>query len=134
MVKVIMHGCCGHMGQVISDLASKDPEVEIVAGIDIADKGNTCYPVFTDMKACQVDADVVIDFSSAKAVDALLDFCAEKALPVVLCTTGLSEVQLAKVEETAEKSRSSLSKYVPWCQYALKASERSSADSGSGWI
>lgn len=104
MVKVIMHGCCGHMGQVISDLASKDPEVEIVAGIDIADKGNTSYPVFTDMKACQVDADVVIDFSSAKAVDTLLDFCAEKALPVVLCTTGLSEEQLQKVEETAKKT------------------------------
>ena len=98
MVKAIMHGCCGHMGQVISELAASDPEIEIVAGIDIADKGNTSYPVYTDMKACQVDADVVIDFSSAKAIDALLEFCGEKKLPVVLCTTGLSEEQLQKVE------------------------------------
>lgn len=102
MVKAIMHGCCGHMGQVISELAASDPEIEIVAGIDIADKGNTSYPVYTDMKACQVDADVVIDFSSAKAIDALLEFCGEKNLPVVLCTTGLSEEQLQKVEETAK--------------------------------
>lgn len=99
-----MYGCCGHMGQVISGLAANDPEVEIVAGVDIADKGNTSYPVYTDIRVCQEDVDVVIDFSSAKAVDALLDYCREKGLPVVLCTTGLSEEQLAKVEETAKKA------------------------------
>ena len=94
-------------GQVISDLVAKDANAEIVAGIDIADKGNTTYPVFTDIKACQTEADVVIDFSSAKAADALLDFCVERNLPVVLCTTGLSEEQLAKVEETQRRSLSS---------------------------
>ena len=104
MVKILMYGCCGHMGQVISGLAANDPEVEIVAGVDIADKGNTSYPVYTDIRACQENVDVVIDFSSAKAVDALLDYCGEKGLPVVLCTTGLSEEQLAKVEETAKKT------------------------------
>lgn len=104
MVKILMYGCCGHMGQVISGLAASDPEVEIVAGVDIADKGNTSYPVYTDIRACQENVDVVIDFSSAKAVDALLDYCGEKGFPVVLCTTGLSEEQLARVEETAKKT------------------------------
>ena len=103
MVKIIMHGCCGHMGQVISDLVAKDANAEIVAGIDVTDKGNTTYPVFTNIKECQTEADVLIDFSSAKAADALLDYCTERNLPVVLCTTGLSEEQLAKVEETAKK-------------------------------
>ena len=103
MIKIMMHGCCGHMGQVISELVEKDPEAEITVGVDIADKGNTSYPVYTDLSACQEDVDVVIDFSSAKAADALLDYCVERSLPVVLCTTGLSEEQLAKVEETAKK-------------------------------
>ena len=98
-----MHGCCGHMGQVISDLVEKDTNAEIVAGIDVTDKGNTSYPVFTDIHECKTEADVLIDFSSAKAADALLDYCVERSLPVVLCTTGLSEEQLAKVEETAKK-------------------------------
>ena len=98
-----MHGCNGHMGQVISGLAAKDPGAEIVAGIDIADQGKNSYPVFTDMDACQTEADVVIDFSSAKATDALLDYCVKRQIPVVLCTTGLSEEQLAKVEEAAGK-------------------------------
>ena len=59
MVKIIMHGCCGHMGQVISDLVAKDANAEIVAGIDVTDKGNTTYPVFTNIKECQTEADVL---------------------------------------------------------------------------
>lgn len=104
MTKIIMHGCYGHMGQVITDLVSKDPDAEIVAGIDIADKGTLDYPVFTELDACQTEADVLIDFSNAKAVDALLDYCVKRKLPVVLCTTGLSEEQLAKVEEAAKET------------------------------
>lgn len=104
MTKIIMHGCGGHMGQVITGLAAQDPDVEIVAGIDISDKGNCEYPVFTELNACQTEADVLIDFSNAKATDALLDYCAQRKLPVVLCTTGLSEAQLAKVEETAKET------------------------------
>ena len=103
MVKIIMHGCNGHMGQVISGIVEKDPDAEIVAGIDIADQGKNSYPVFTDIDACQVEADAIIDFSSAKATDKLLEYSAARQIPVVLCSTGLSQEQLAKVEETSKK-------------------------------
>ena len=103
MVKIIMHGCNGHMGQVISGIVEKDPDAEIVAGIDIADQGKNSYPVFTDIDTCQVEADAIIDFSSAKATDKLLEYSAARQIPVVLCSTGLSEEQLAKVEETSKK-------------------------------
>ena len=103
MVKVIMHGCNGHMGQVVSAMAAVDPEVEIVAGIDLVDNRENGYPVFTDIWSCQTEADVVIDFCSAKATDVLLEYCADRKLPVVLCTTGLSEEQLKKVEDTSKK-------------------------------
>ena len=103
MVKIIMHGCNGHMGQVISGIVEKDPNAEIVAGIDIADQGKNSYPVFTDIDACQVEADAIIDFSSAKATDKLLEYSAARQIPVVLCSTGLSQEQLAKVEETSRK-------------------------------
>ena len=103
MVKIIMHGCNGHMGQVISGIVEKDPDAEIVAGIDIADQGKNSYPVFTDIDACQIEADAIIDFSSAKATDKLLEYSAARQIPVVLCSTGLSEEQLAKVEETSKK-------------------------------
>ena len=103
MVKIIMHGCNGHMGQVISGIVEKDPDAEIVAGIDIADQGKNSYPVFTDIDTCQVEADAIIDFSSAKATDKLLEYSAARQIPVVLCSTGLSEEQLAKVDETSKK-------------------------------
>ena len=96
MTRVIMHGCNGHMGRVITDLVSKDDDIEIVAGIDPFDDGHNTYPVFASIKDCDVKADAVIDFASAKAEDALLDYCVEKQIPVVVCTTGLSKEQLDK--------------------------------------
>ncbi|MDO4647503.1 MAG: 4-hydroxy-tetrahydrodipicolinate reductase [Eubacteriales bacterium] len=103
MIKLIMHGCNGHMGQVITQLAAADPDAEIVAGIDREDLGKCDYPVFTSLADCNVPADAIIDFSSALAVDALLDYSAERQIPIVECTTGLSEEQLAHLEETAKK-------------------------------
>ena len=102
MVKVIMHGCNGKMGQVISGLIAADAEIELVAGIDARDDGHNPYPVFTDIKECNVEADCIIDFSAAVAVDKLLDYCVEKKMPCVLCTTGLSEAQLEKASEAAK--------------------------------
>ena len=99
MVRVIMHGCNGHMGQVISGLIAQDTDAQIVAGIDLCDNRKNDYPVFTDIKACDVQADVMIDFSSFRATDGVLEYCREKKLPLVLCTTGLTEEQLAKVKE-----------------------------------
>ena len=97
-LKIIMHGCNGHMGQVISRLVEKDANAQIVAGIDIADQGKNSYPVFTNIDDCQVEADALIDFSSAKAQMRFLLTVRTKNLPVVFCTTGLSEEQLARVE------------------------------------
>lgn len=103
MTRVIMHGCNGKMGQMISNLIANDDQVEMVAGIDARDDGHNPYPVFPDVNACNVEADCIIDFSIAPAVDALLDYCVEKRIPCVLCTTGLSEEQLKKVEEASKQ-------------------------------
>lgn len=103
MVKAIMNGCNGKMGQSITAICKEDKDIEIVAGIDLFDGIKNDYPVFTSIDACDVEADVIIDFSNAKAVDALLAYSAEKNIPVVLCTTGLSEEQLSEVDKTAGK-------------------------------
>lgn len=103
MTRVIMNGCNGKMGQVITGICREDPEVEIVAGIDVYDKVANDYPVFSNIAQCDVQADVIIDFSNAAAVDGLLDYCVDKQVPVVLCTTGLCDAQLEKVSETAKK-------------------------------
>lgn len=102
MIKILMHGCNGKMGQVISRLVEAETDMEIVAGIDAWDDGHNPYPVYADIKDCSVQADCVIDFSAALAVDALLDYCVDKKLACVLCTTGLSQEQLEKAQKASE--------------------------------
>lgn len=104
MTKVILNGCNGRMGRVITEICREDPDLEIVAGIDTYDGIGNDYPVFPNISVCDAKADVIIDFSTAKAVDDLLVFSEEHQLPVVLCTTGLSDEQLARVEETCKKA------------------------------
>ncbi len=101
MTKIIMHGCCGRMGQMITDIVSRDDRCEIVAGIDA--RGGACsdYPIYQTLEECSIEADVVIDFSTAAAVDGLLAWCKEKKIPCVVCTTGLSEEQMAVLKETS---------------------------------
>ncbi len=102
MTRVIMHGCNGKMGRVITDIIAQDENIEIVAGVDVFNQVQNTYPVFSDISECDVEADVIIDFAAAVAVDGLLDYCVAKQVPCVLCTTGLSAEQLAKVEEAAK--------------------------------
>lgn len=104
MVKIIMHGCNGKMGQIVTGLCSQDEEVEIVAGVDAANQEEKGYPVYRDIFECKVKADAVIDFSNAAAMERLLDYCAEQKLPCVLCTTGLSPEQLEKVNEVSKET------------------------------
>lgn len=104
MVRAIMHGCNGKMGQMITSLVKDDAEIEIVAGVDVYTGLTNMYPVFESIEKCDVEADVVIDFSNASVADELLDYCVKKQMPVVLCTTGLSQKQLAKAEKASEKT------------------------------
>ena len=103
MVKMIMHGCNGAMGRTITGLAKEMDGIEIVAGIDVVDNRDNGYPVFTNIFDCDVEADVIVDFAAAVAVDNLLKYSKAKKIPVVLCTTGLSEQQLADVETTSKE-------------------------------
>jgi 4-hydroxy-tetrahydrodipicolinate reductase len=92
------------MGHVIADLAKEDPDTEIVAGVDAHGESTYSFPVFASLRECNVDADVVIDFSNAQAADTLLENCADRALPCVLCTTGLSDAQLELVKKASQKT------------------------------
>ena len=103
MIRAIMNGCNGRMGQVITGICKEDEDIEIVAGVDVFDGVKNDYPVFANISSCDVPADVIIDFSNVKAVDDLLVYAADKQIPVVLCTTGLSEEQLARVQQTSKQ-------------------------------
>lgn len=98
MTKIIMNGCNGKMGQVITRLVSENDNCEIVAGFDINDTIENTYPVFKNPDEFTGDADVVIDFSHPSALTNILNYCKKRKLAVVLATTGFTNDQ--KIEMT----------------------------------
>ena len=102
MVRILMHGCNGRMGKMITAIANEDESVQITAGVDVNTTAADGFPVFSSIGECDVDYDVIIDFTTASVVSDLLKFAKEHNKPVVLCTTGLSEDQLNEVTETSK--------------------------------
>ena len=98
MTRIIMCGCNGAMGRMITGIVRDDPEAEIVAGIDMADNGQTDFPVFSSISDCNVEADAIIDFSTPKILTEILTYSKQHKVPAVLCTTGYSDEQLAELE------------------------------------
>ncbi len=103
MTRVILSGCSGRMGSVITQLCAEYEELKIVAGVDVAAPQQAVdYPVFTSFEECP-EADVIIDFSSPKALESLLSYAEKTNTPAVVCTTGLSQDQISALEETSKK-------------------------------
>lgn len=103
MTKIILHGCNGRMGRVITNLVHNDDNATIVAGIDVYNEIDNDYPVYTAINECQEEADVIIDFATASAVDNLLDYSKRRKIPVVLCTTGLSQEQVDRIDKVSKE-------------------------------
>lgn len=103
MIKIIMHGCNGKMGQVISRLVAEEPNAAIVAGIDPFIGRENPYPVFQTLEECTVTGDVLIDFSNAKVIDHLLKYGVSKKLPMVICTTGIQQDTITRIHEASRE-------------------------------
>lgn len=103
MVKIIITGCNGRMGQMITDIVKEDEDAAIVAGVDIVNNRDNDYPVFTDISDCDIQADVIIDVSSANGIEERMDYAVDKHIPAVVCSTGLSDSQLTYVKEASKK-------------------------------
>ena len=102
MTRILLHGCFGQMGQAIQKIALRTDGFEVAAGVDAKPEA-AGFPVFGSLEGCNITADAVIDFSVAGAVPKLIDWCAEKNLPLVLCTTGLSGETAEQVRRVSEK-------------------------------
>ncbi len=103
MTRIIIQGIHGKMGRKLLDMISERENCKVVAGVDKFEA--PCdVPVFETLEKCTVDADVLIDFSNPSATDAALDVCAERKLPCVICTTGLSAKTLKNLETISEKT------------------------------
>lgn len=101
MTKVILSGCFGHMGKVITDCVRNRADCEIVAGVDIGG-GVADYPVFKSFSDLNVNGDVIIDFSHPSVLDGLLDYATAHKCAAVVATTGLADEQVSKLKDAAK--------------------------------
>ena len=103
MIRILLSGCNGRMGRAITDICSKRDDLKIVAGVDINSVKLSDYPVYDDISKVSEEIDVVIDFSAPQLLRALLTYCIDKHLPVVISTTGHSETQITEISNASKK-------------------------------
>lgn len=103
MLKIALSGCNGRMGRAITELASQRGDMEIVAGFDAVPNRLSTYPVYADPFEYTGEMDVYVDFSTASALDHILEYCVPRGIPLLLATTGHSDAQLAALHKAAEK-------------------------------
>ena len=104
MIKLLLNGCNGKMGQVISRLVSEDDSLTIVAGFDINTEQKNDYPVYDSPDKYDGNADVLIDFSHPSSLEGVLNYCTKNRIPAVIATTGLSNVQKNEILAASEKT------------------------------
>lgn len=103
MLKIIISGSSGHMGHNLVRLIAEEKDMEVVAGFDIQPVQYGDFPVFASPMDFDGEADAVIDFSNASALPGLLEFGLLRNIPLILCSTGYSESQIADIRSASEK-------------------------------
>ncbi len=102
MLKIILSGCCGKMGRVITEMVQKSDDTVIVAGIDLFPNDKVDYPIYSSFEFCNEDADVIIDFSRPETLDSMVEFAKSKHIPVVIATTGYTQDQILSIEDLSQ--------------------------------
>ena len=103
MTKIILSGCAGRMGRMIAELVREDADVVIAAGVDKVQPEGLPFPVADSFDDVNADADVIIDFSSPAVFDGMMDYAVRTGTAAVVCTTGLTQEQIARLEEDSKK-------------------------------
>jgi len=108
MISIVLSGCNGYMGRVVTEMVANDPMVSIIAGIDINTQVLNNYPVFSSpddfsRDSVVIEADVILDFSNSSALDGLLSLGLSQNVPLILCATGYSTEQISDIEKASEQ-------------------------------
>ena len=102
MIRMLLNGCNGKMGKVISAMAKESATISIVAGVD-RNSSDLSYPCYGSILECDLDIDVILDFSRPDSLDSLCEYSKEKNIPIIFCTTGYSPEQLSKINSLSSE-------------------------------
>lgn len=99
MIKVLINGCNGKMGQEVLNAINNNENFEVLNGVDIKENPDYIFPVYTNTNEIKEKPDVIIDFSVPVATMKILEYAKENNVPIVIATTGLSEEEKQKIKE-----------------------------------
>ena len=103
MTNIILSGCNGKMGQVITRLCAADETVKIVCGVDINTEKKSDYPVYSSYNEIKEKGDVIIDFSHPSNLNPSMEYAINTNTAIIVATTGLSKEQIDYVKASGEK-------------------------------
>lgn len=109
MLQIIVHGCCGKMGSILTQTINESDCARVAAGVDTACQEGyslsnpTAFPCYNSFGHCRTSADAVIDFSNPVCLSPLLAYCTEKKLPLVIATTGFQASEEEQIKKAAEQ-------------------------------
>lgn len=102
MVKVLINGCNGRMGQVLVKEIDRFPNLLLVGGFDISDNGTNTFPVYSNINDIKDKPDVIVDFSVPVATLNILKYAVTACVPIVIATTGFNDEQLKEIDEASK--------------------------------
>ncbi|EQB90177.1 4-hydroxy-tetrahydrodipicolinate reductase [Clostridium punense] len=102
MIKVLLVGCNGKMGKMISSTIEKFEDITIAAGVDRYTESSFGYPVFSSILDCDKEIDVILDFSRPDAFEEISGYAIKNNKAVIFCTTGYSLEQVTMIKALKE--------------------------------
>ncbi|MBQ8835999.1 MAG: 4-hydroxy-tetrahydrodipicolinate reductase [Clostridia bacterium] len=100
-MKVIVNGACGKMGKEVIACIEKDENLTLALAVDPYTAAPDAVNV-TAFPSENVGADVIIDFSHHSAIGAVAEYAEKYGIPVVLCTTGQTDEETARIDALAK--------------------------------
>ena len=99
MIKVLINGCNGKMGQEVTKAIERNDNFQTVCGVDRLDTGDNNFPVYTDTSKILEEPDIIIDFSIPIATFNILKYAQAKKIPIVIATTGFTDEDLERIKD-----------------------------------
>ena len=99
MIKVLINGCNGKMGQEVIKVINNNEKFAVLNGVDKEENPDYIFPVYTNAEDIKEKPDVIVDFSIPVATMQILEYAKNNKIPIVIATTGLTEEQKQKIKE-----------------------------------
>lgn len=103
MTKIAIVGCNGKMGGFVAEAVRENAACETLFGVDAFGVSKADFPVYKSFDQAADKPDVIIDFSNPAALDGMLAYALENRIPCVICTTGYSQEQVARIKAASEQ-------------------------------